>query len=74
MVILMFTLFIMLSVEPMLIHFHGKIFGAKVPKRVSFFLFGWSAAWDKILTIDNLIKRGLLLVNWCCMCPCNGKI
>ena len=38
MVILMFTLFIMLSVEPMLIHFHGKIFGAKVPKRVSFFI------------------------------------
>ena len=39
MVILMFTLFIMLSVELMLVHFHGRIFGAKVPKRVSFFFF-----------------------------------
>lgn len=37
MVILMFTLFIILSVEPMLIHFHRRIFGAKVPKRVTFF-------------------------------------
>lgn len=37
MVILMFTLFIILSVEPMLIHFHRRIFSAKVPKRVTFF-------------------------------------
>ena len=43
----------------------------KVPKRVSFFL--WSAAWGKILTIDDLIKRGLLRVNWCCMCHCCGE-
>lgn len=42
-----------------------------VPKRVSFFL--WSAGWGKILTIDNLNKRVLLLVNWCCMCHCSGE-
>ena len=38
----------------------------KVPKRVSFFL--WTAAKDGILIIDNLVKRGQSLVNWCCMC------
>ena len=29
--------------------------GVKAPKRVSFFL--WTAAWGRILTIDNLVKR-----------------
>ena len=48
-----------------------SVWWVKVPKRVSFFL--WSAAWGKILTIDNLIKRGLLQVNWCCMCRCSGE-
>ena len=38
----------------------------KVPKRVSFFL--WTAALGKILTLDNLKKKGLSLVNWCCLC------
>ena len=41
------------------------------PCGVSFFL--WSAAWGMILTIDNLNKRELLLVNWCCLCQCNGE-
>lgn len=49
-----------------------SIWCTKVPKRVSFFL--WSATCGKILTIDNLIKRGLWLVNWCCMCHCSGEI
>uniref|UniRef100_A0A7N2QZ21 Reverse transcriptase zinc-binding domain-containing protein n=1 Tax=Quercus lobata TaxID=97700 RepID=A0A7N2QZ21_QUELO len=43
----------------------------KVPKRVSFFL--WTAAKDGILIIDNLVKRGQSLVNWCCMCQCDGE-
>ena len=34
---------------------------------VSFFL--WIEARDGILAIDNLVKRGQSLVNWCCMCP-----
>ena len=40
------------------------IWWAKVPKRVSFFL--WTAARGGILTIDNLVKRGQSLVNRCC--------
>jgi len=38
---------------------------------VSFFL--WTAAWGRILTIDNLVKRGLPLVNWCCLCCYDGE-
>ena len=36
-----------------------SIWCAKVPKRVSFFL--WTTANDGILTIDNLVKRGWFL-------------
>jgi hypothetical protein len=38
----------------------------KAPPRIAF--FNWAAALDKILTIYNLRKRGLTLVNWCCLC------
>ena len=47
------------------------IWSSKVPRRVSFFL--WIAAWDSILTIDNLVKRNLSLVNWCCLCRCDRE-
>ncbi|XP_065636444.1 uncharacterized protein LOC136070428 [Quercus suber] len=43
-----------------------SIWCVKVPKRVSFFL--WTAARNGILTIDNLVKKNLPLVNWCCLC------
>lgn len=42
------------------------IWTAKIPRRVVFFL--WTAAWTWILTLDNLMGMGLLLVNWCCIC------
>ena len=47
------------------------IWCAKVPKRVSFFL--WTAVRDGILTIDNLVKRGQYLVNRCCLCFCDKE-
>ena len=47
------------------------IWSSKVPKRVSFFL--WTATQDSILTIDNLGKRNLHLVNSCCLCRCDGE-
>ena len=43
----------------------------KVPKKVSFFL--WTTTLGKILTLDNLTKRGFSLVNWCCMCRSNAE-
>ena len=48
-----------------------SIWRTKAPRRVRFFV--WSAAWNKILTCDNLAKRGYTLVSWCCMCCCNGE-
>ena len=48
-----------------------SVWCTKAPKRVSFFV--WTITWGKILTCDNLIKRGFSLVGWCCMCKCNWE-
>nr|XP_023874114.1 uncharacterized protein LOC111986661 [Quercus suber] len=47
------------------------VWKVKAPPRVSFFV--WSAAWEKILTGDNLPDRGFDFVDWCIMCRCNGE-
>ena len=47
------------------------IWKAKVPKRVAFFM--WTATHGQILTLDNLISRGLPLANRYCMCCCNEE-
>jgi hypothetical protein len=39
--------------------------------RVSFFV--WMAALGRILTVDNLRKRGLIVVDWCSMCKRSGE-
>ena len=39
---------------------------------MSFFL--WIATRGGILTIDNLVKKNLPLVNWCCLCQCDEEI
>ena len=28
----------------------------------------WKVTWGNILTCDNLMKREITLVDWCCMC------
>jgi hypothetical protein len=48
-----------------------SIWGVKAPKRVSF--FGWEATCGKILTCDNLMRQGFLMVGWCCMCRCSEE-
>jgi hypothetical protein len=49
------------------IHFPWKaIWRVKAPRRVAFFV--WTAVWGKILTCDNLMRRGYSLAGWCCMC------
>ena len=59
--------------EPSSVSFPWKsIWCVKVPKRVAFFL--WIAARGGILTIDNLVKKNLPLVNWCCLCRCKEEI
>uniref|UniRef100_A0A2N9HQT2 Reverse transcriptase domain-containing protein n=1 Tax=Fagus sylvatica TaxID=28930 RepID=A0A2N9HQT2_FAGSY len=52
---------------PTRMHFPWKIiWGVKAPRRISFFT--WTAARGKILTCDNLMRRGHVLAGWCCMC------
>jgi hypothetical protein len=48
-----------------------SVWKSKVPPRVAF--FSWTATLGKILTIDNLQKRGLHLVDWCCLCKESGE-
>ena len=47
------------------------IWKAKVPSRIAF--FSWTAALGKLLTIDNLRKRQLIIVDWCCLCKQSGE-
>ena len=35
--------------------------------------FVWTAALGKCLTIDNLRKRKVWILDWCYMCKCNDK-
>ena len=47
------------------------IWKVKVPPRVAF--FSWTATLGKVLTIDNLRKRGLIIQEWCCMYKRSGE-
>jgi hypothetical protein len=48
-----------------------SVWKAKVPSRVAFFL--WTATLGKILTTDNLRKRRIIILDWCCMCKADGE-
>uniref|UniRef100_A0A2N9J6S4 Reverse transcriptase domain-containing protein n=1 Tax=Fagus sylvatica TaxID=28930 RepID=A0A2N9J6S4_FAGSY len=43
-----------------------SIWKTKVPPRVSFFV--WTAAMDRILTVQNLRRRHVMVIDWCYMC------
>jgi hypothetical protein len=36
-------------------------------------IFAWSAVLRKILTMDNLKKRHIIMVDWCCMFKKSGE-
>jgi hypothetical protein len=48
-----------------------SVWRTKVPLRVAFFV--WLAALGNILTMDNLRKRHVLVIERCCMCKRNGE-
>jgi hypothetical protein len=53
-------------------HFPWKsIWRTKVPLKVAF--FAWVAALGKILTLDNLRKRQVIVIDRCCMCKKNWE-
>jgi hypothetical protein len=43
-----------------------SIWSVNAPSRVVFFV--WMTILEKILTLDNLRKRNVIVVDWCCMC------
>ena len=47
------------------------VWKAKIPRRVAFFV--WTTVHGQILTLDNLMLRGCILVNRCCMCHRNEE-
>ena len=44
---------------------------SKVPTKISFFIS--MATLGQILTNDNLWKRRLFVIDWCCMCKRDGE-
>jgi hypothetical protein len=48
-----------------------SIWRSKAPPRVAF--FAWTAAHGKILTVDNLRRRGMVMVNRCWLCEADGE-
>jgi len=47
-------------------HIHGRVFSV-LRLRQRWLFFVWSAALGKILTHDNLRKRNVVVIEWCCM-------
>jgi hypothetical protein len=48
-----------------------RIWKTNAPPLVAFFV--WVAALGRILTIDNLRRRHVMVLDWCCMCKENGE-
>lgn len=48
-----------------------SIWRSKVPPKVA--LFMWTLALGKILTIDKLRRRRLIVIDWCYVCKCAGE-
>ncbi len=48
-----------------------SVWNSKVPSWVAFFI--WTTAWGRILTTDNLRRRGIIILDWCCMCRSDGE-
>jgi hypothetical protein len=44
---------------------------SKAPPRVAFFM--WTAVLGKILTVDNLCKKNIIVTEWYCMCKKSGE-
>jgi len=48
-----------------------NIWRVKAPTMVAFFV--WSVALGKILTHNNLRKRNVIVIEWCCLCKKSGE-
>jgi hypothetical protein len=50
----------------------GRVFGGKCPIESSVFCLDSCPRED--ITMDNLRKRCVIVVDWCCMCKRSGEI
>jgi hypothetical protein len=48
-----------------------SVWRSQAPPRVAFFV--WTAVRDKILTLDNIGRRGMVVVNRCWLCKTEGE-
>ena len=48
-----------------------SIWKTRAPPRVAFFV--WTAALRHILTTDNLRRRHVIILDWCCLCKNSGE-
>jgi len=48
-----------------------SVWRSQAPQRAAFFT--WSAALGRILTLDNLRKRHIIIVDRCCLCKRHGE-
>jgi hypothetical protein len=51
----------------------GGILPTKVIYHNESLFFAWTAAQGKILTLDNLRKKHVIVIDRCCMCKMNGE-
>jgi hypothetical protein len=49
-----------------------SVWRSEAPPRVAFFV--WTAVRSKILTLDNLGRRGMVVVNGCWLCETEGEL
>lgn len=50
----------------------ARVWQTRVPPRFAF--FAWTTSLEKILTMDNLRKRNVVVIEWHCMCKCSREI
>jgi hypothetical protein len=51
--------------------YYKSIWKVKVSPRVAFFV--WATTLGKIITLDNLRKRNIIVMKWCYMCKICGE-
>lgn len=65
------SMYEVLVVPPGISFSHKLIWSNFILSKVSFLL--WKLWWNRAPTIDNLIHRGMIIPNRCCMCTSDGE-
>ena len=60
------TLYSGLDLSPKIDFPFHSVWNYVIPSKISF--FDWEASWGKVITMDQLKRRGKTLANKCCLC------